>query len=75
MSVLGEIIRETRVKRRLSLQDVAIGAGITKTHIWDMETGRAQNPTIETILKLAVSLDINPHRLVKASLFDVGYRK
>lgn len=54
-------IGELRADRQLSLQTVAERAGLSKSHVWELEQGRATNPTIETAVRLAacfgVSLD------------------
>lgn len=45
-SEIGETIsrrvKELRVQRRLSLQDLADRIGCTKGHIWDLEQGRSK---------------------------------
>lgn len=50
-----------RVQHDLSLQEVADRAGLSKSHIWELEQGRARNPTVDTAVRLArafgVSLD------------------
>src|SRR5689334_2707110 len=50
---LGERIKTLRVQKNLSLQDVAERVGASKAHIWELETGRARNPTIELVTNLA----------------------
>lgn len=50
---LSDRIREARVKKGLSLQQVADKVDASKAHIWDLETGRAKNPSIELLKKLA----------------------
>lgn len=50
---LAEKLRQLRGKNRQSLQDVADAVGASKTHIWDLETGRSSNPSIELLTKLA----------------------
>lgn len=52
MSIAAKL-KELRVKTRQSLQDVADAVGASKTHIWDLETGRSSNPSIELLTKLA----------------------
>lgn len=51
-----------RADRRLSLQDAADLAGITKSYLWDFERGKAGNPTIRFLIGLAraygVGLDV-----------------
>ena len=50
-----------REQHGLSLQDVADRADLSKSHIWELEQGRARNPTVDTAVRLArafgVSLD------------------
>lgn len=46
-------LKELRVKTNKSLQQVADEVGSSKAHIWDLETGRAKNPSIELLKKLA----------------------
>ena len=53
---LGPKLKELRVKNGKSLQDLADEVGASKAHIWDLETGRAKNPTIELLSKLASAL-------------------
>lgn len=52
---------DLRSKHDLSLQAVADRAGLSKSHIWELESGRARNPTVDTAVRLArafgVSLD------------------
>ncbi|MDR3488657.1 MAG: helix-turn-helix transcriptional regulator [Bradyrhizobium sp.] len=50
---LAERLKELRVKKKKSLQEVADDVGASKAHIWDLETGRAKNPSIELVTKLA----------------------
>lgn len=50
---LGDRIRDARLKKGLSLQQVADKVEASKAHIWDLETGRAKNPSIELLKKLA----------------------
>ncbi|MCP4122532.1 MAG: helix-turn-helix transcriptional regulator [Bacteroidetes bacterium] len=50
---IGAKIKEARAKKKLSLQAVADEIGVSKTHIWDLETGRSTNPSVELITKLA----------------------
>ena len=58
---IAERCSALRKDRDLSLQDVADRAGLSKSHIWDLESGRSRNPTVDTVLRLArafgVSLD------------------
>lgn len=46
-------LHELRVKQRLSLQQVADKVGISKAHVWNLEKGQADNPSMELVMKLA----------------------
>lgn len=46
-------LRKLREKSNKSLQAVADEVGASKAHIWDLETARAKNPSIELLMKLA----------------------
>lgn len=60
---LATRIAELRRQRNESLQDVADAVGVTKTHIWELERGRARNPSLAVIEGLA-----NHFRISIASL-------
>ncbi len=46
-------LHELRIANRLSLQDVADRIGISKAHVWNLEKGLSDNPSMELVLKLA----------------------
>lgn len=50
---IGTRIRELRIAKAMSLQDVATAVGISKAHIWNLEKGVSENPSIELVVKLA----------------------
>lgn len=50
---------ETRARLGLSLQAVADRAGISKSHMWELEQGRATNPTIATAVAVARALGVS----------------
>ena len=49
----GEKIKQLRSDRGESLQVVADAVGISKAHIWELERGRTNNPTVSTVKALA----------------------
>lgn len=71
MSALGEMIRTFRGIHGFSLQGVADAAGISKTHIWELERGRNTNPTIETIARVATAAY---HHLLHKRQRQLGYK-
>lgn len=46
-------LHELRIANRLSLQDVADKVGISKAHVWNLEKGLSENPSVELVMKLA----------------------
>ena len=49
----GETLNRLRIAKRLSLQEVATAVGISKAHVWNLEKGQSDNPSIELVVKLA----------------------
>jgi len=68
--IFPRIIHERRVALRLSLSEAAKVTGLSKPHIWQMEQGRAQNPSVSTIGLLADGYRISTASLFKAALDD-----
>lgn len=58
---LGAKLIELRQRAGLSLQEAADKLGISKTHLWSLEKGQSENPSLELLTKLAnlykVSID------------------
>lgn len=50
---LAEKIKELRTKTGESLQDLADAIGASKAHVWEMESGRSSNPSLDMLKKLA----------------------
>lgn len=70
MGCLGETIKIFRGNRKMSLQDVATAAGLSKAHVWELEQGNSINPSIETLYKIAVALDMDAMQLCAAAIAD-----
>ncbi len=50
---LATRLNQLRLKKGKSLQEVADAVGVSKTHIWELEKGRSENPSFEMLTKLA----------------------
>jgi len=61
---LATKLKQLRVRNRQSLQDVADAIGASKTHIWDLETGRSSNPSVDLLTKLANHFNVGIADLV-----------
>jgi transcriptional regulator with XRE-family HTH domain len=62
--VLAARLKQIRTARRKSLQDVADEVGASKAHIWDLETGRAKNPSIDLLTRLSRCLGVSVAELI-----------
>ena len=60
----GEVLREVRVGRGLSQQELALQSELDRTYISLLERGLRQ-PTLTTLIVLASTLDIDPAELVQ----------
>lgn len=61
---LAAKLKDLRIRKNKSLQEVARIVGASKAHIWDLETGRAKNPSIELLTKLAKCFDVSVAELI-----------
>jgi transcriptional regulator with XRE-family HTH domain len=50
---LGARLTRLRLEQRESLQQVADAVGVSKAHIWDLEKGRSDNPSMALVTRLA----------------------
>jgi transcriptional regulator with XRE-family HTH domain len=50
---VGDRIKELRVRKGDSLQQVADAIGASKAHIWELESNRSKNPSLDLLQKLA----------------------
>lgn len=56
---LGSRLKELRIRKGESLQNVADAVGASKAHIWELETGKSKNPSMELLTELAKHFDVS----------------
>ncbi|MVA96279.1 helix-turn-helix domain-containing protein [Nitratireductor sp. CAU 1489] len=61
---LGRRITELRMNKRESLQQVADAVGVSKAHIWELEKGRTDNPSMALVTRLADHFEVSVSFLV-----------
>ena len=61
--MIGERLRELRLKRGLSQDELARRANVTQGLIWQIEAGR-RTPSLRTLLRLAEALSVSPEELL-----------
>lgn len=64
-SAFGQVLREKRIERKLSQEQLALGAGIDRTFVSLLESGLRQ-PTLKTLFALAKALRTSPSELIAA---------
>lgn len=59
-----KFLKELREKRGLTRRDVSLKTGLTENQIYALETGRANNPTLETLTSLANFYEVKVSKLI-----------
>ena len=60
---LGRTIRNLRIRRQMSQELLSGLAGIARTHLTMIESGKKQ-PNLETVWKIALALQMLPSELI-----------
>ncbi len=59
---LGSLLQDHRKASQITLDEVAHQVGISKTYLWELETGASNDPSFAIVVRLAwyygISLDI-----------------
>lgn len=61
---IGARIGEARRKKGESLQQVADAVGVSKAHIWELEKGHTDNPSMALVTRLADHFELSVTYLV-----------
>lgn len=61
---IGAKLKELRINNNKSLQEVADAIGASKAHVWDLEKGNSQNPSLELLTGIADYFRISVAELV-----------
>jgi transcriptional regulator with XRE-family HTH domain len=68
----GDRLKELRARKGESLQEVADATGASKAHIWEMESNRSKNPSLEMLQKLAAHFDTTVAFLIEEPEGDLS---
>lgn len=66
-SLLGVWVRQTRLQQGMSQRELADAAGLSRSYVCDIERGRGNEPSLNTLDKLAGALGASRSDLMKAS--------
>jgi transcriptional regulator with XRE-family HTH domain len=67
METLAEYLDRVMRQKNLTPTELAKRSGLTNSYIGRLRNGKVNNPTVETVLKLAMGLDVNPHEVFAAA--------
>jgi transcriptional regulator with XRE-family HTH domain len=61
---VGAKLKRLRLKKGESLQDVADAVRASKAHIWELETGKSRNPSLDLLTRLSDHFSVSLSQLV-----------
>lgn len=61
---LGQKLKELRLRKGESLQQVADAVKASKAHIWELEMGTSKNPSVDLLSRLANHFEVRVASLV-----------
>lgn len=64
---VSDFLRVTRNAKRLTLRDLEekTGGKVSNAYISQIETGKIESPSVETLYHLAIALDLSPCGLIE----------
>lgn len=65
---IGARLKELRMRKGKSLQQVADAVGASKAHIWELETGKSHNPSLDLLKRLAEYFKVTVAALIGETL-------
>jgi transcriptional regulator with XRE-family HTH domain len=68
LKMLGQNIRYLRQGKNLSLADLTVKSGVSKTYISDLENGLGGRPNVQYLYRIAIALDTTIDALINLSL-------
>lgn len=68
---LSKAIQTYRTSLGLSLQKVADISGLTKTYLWEIESGKRIGLSPKTLMKLSSALGVEPTHLFECAVNSV----
>jgi transcriptional regulator with XRE-family HTH domain len=72
--LVGQILREARIRAELRQDDVAQALGMPQTLVSKYELGQIQDPGLRTLMRFVEILDIEPTDLIEPFRPSAGRR-
>lgn len=61
---LGQRVRDARLERDLSCEELEYATGVSAFTIWCIERGRTRSPKFDTLVKIALGMGMQPSELI-----------
>ena len=75
MIKLAARLNQLRLRKGESLQEVATAVGVSKAHIWELEKGRADNPSMGLVTRLAEHFGVSVAYMIGEDPGRAGRRR
>lgn len=62
---IGDRLKELRLRKNQSLQEVADAVGASKAHVWELESNRSKNPSVDLLRRLATHFETTVAYLIE----------
>ena len=62
---LGDRLKDLRLRKGQSLQQVAYAIEASKAHVWELESNRSRNPSLDLLNKLANHFETSVSYLIE----------
>jgi transcriptional regulator with XRE-family HTH domain len=69
---VGDRIKDLRLRKKESLQQLADAIGASKAHIWELEANRSKNPSLDLLQKIAVHFKTTVAYLIEEPQADLS---
>jgi transcriptional regulator with XRE-family HTH domain len=69
---IGDRLKEMRIRTGESLQQVADAINASKAHVWELESNRSKNPSLDLLQKLAGHFDTTVAYLIDEPQGDLS---
>ena len=70
MTRIGDLIKETRIKKNMKSSKLSKISGLSPTEISRLENGTRKTPSVPTIYYLSEALDLDVKMLIEAVMSD-----
>lgn len=67
VKIMAKRVNILRTQQKLTLEALSVRAGLSKSHVWDVEHENQTNPTINTVARLSKALGCSLEYFIGAS--------